>query len=771
MFKELYNNIVAKFNFKYISYDAMYNDVSKSLNEDSTETFFIESLIHYASNKVFTHYNYSLFAGNLFIEQKHNNTSYDIRAIYTNLNKISLIGDYFLDIIFNNYKFIESIIDYNLDYKFDYFAVNSLFRTYLLPGELPQHMFIRVAIYAVKGNMDKLENVYKNMANGYYTHASPTLLNAGKPKNQMSSCFILNIQDSIDSITENLTEAAKISQSAGGIGISVHTIRPAGSYISSSGGYSNGLVKMLKVWDAMVSYVNQGGKRNGACAVYIEPWHMDIEAVICLKHKTGPEDIRARGLFYALWVNDLFMERVKNKEKWTLFDASHFPGLDEAYGEEFNKLYTKYEQDILDETKYSNKIIFKNKPFKVIEATYLWNLIMQTLLETGGPYILFKDACNKKSNQQNIGTIKGGNLCAEVIEYSSSNEIAVCNLASIALPKFVEDKKFNFELFGKMVEEIVENLNNILNNNYYTSDKSKLSNITHRPIGLGVQGYADMLLKMRIPYDSEEANKLNKLVFETMYYHALKKSNELAKLYYPYSSFYDSPAAKGLLQFDLWDKPENRVCFDSDEIIDMNLYNVYLNQYINRLLNSKSEHNTEKWNSLKIEIIKYGLYNSLLTAIMPTAATAQLLGNNESIEPYTNNMYTRNVMSGEYQIVNKYMVDDLIELGLWNNKIRENIIANRGSIQHIKEIPDDIKLLYRTVWEIKKKPIVKQAADRGRYICQSQSMSLFMNNSNVNDISNIIFYAWNLGLKTGIYYLRTQPSTNPIQFTCMSCSS
>lgn len=748
MFQEEFESLRNRFNYPRINYDRVYKNVSDNLPQDADLKTFKECLIHHTSNLVFTHYNYGVFAGNIAMTMIHEKGYDDIKDLYKYLNTLNFVDNSLYSIVMEYGDKINEIIDYSRDFNFDYFAVNSLKKTYLFPRERPQQMFMRVILTMYKTfDHDLIKQIYDNMSNGYYTHASPTLINAGRQKQQMSSCFLLGTDDDINSIMDTLKNGANISQTAGGLGLHIHKIRPAGSYIKSSNGYSSGIVKLLRMVNAMVDYVDQGGKRSGACAVYLEPWHMDIEAFIDLKLKTGAEDARARNLFYALWVNDLFMERVEKNEQWTLFDSHHFPNLDETYGEEFRNLYTSYERKILEHPEeYSDEIVFKNKPYRRINAIDLWERIVHTQIETGGPFILFKDACNIKSNQQNLGTIKCSNLCTEIIEYTDNDEIAVCNLASIALPKFVnhDGLSFDFVHLGDITREVVRNLNNVLDANYYPTKETRKSNMKHRPIGIGVQGLADVYIKMNFPFDSKEASDLNYSIFECIYYNALLESNNLARIKEPYFTFKNSPAHNMQLQFDLWEHTPRKT-------IDQTKGNA--------------------WDTLKCNITKYGLRNSLLTAIMPTAGTAQILGNNESVEPYTNNMFTRRLGTGEYQIVNKHMVDDLIKLGLWTSKIRQNIMANYGSIQYIDIIPDDIKKKYRTVWELKKKPIIQQAIDRGPFICQSQSMNIFFNDPTVNHITTLLFFAWKSGLKTGMYYLRTKPTSQPIQFTCQHCSA
>jgi ribonucleoside-diphosphate reductase alpha chain len=559
------------------------------------------------------------------------------------------------------------------------------------------------------------------MSEKWFIHATPTLFNAGTPKPQLSSCFLLSMtDDSISGIFETLTRCAKISQSAGGIGLSIHNIRSQGSYIKGTGGTSNGIIPMLKVYNDTARYVDQGGgKRKGAFAVYLEPWHSDIFDFLDLKKNHGKEEMRARDLFYAMWIPDLFMQRVKDNAEWSLFCPNEAPGLYDTYGGEFEALYHKYEAEGLAR--------------KTIKAQDLWFSILESQIETGTPYILYKDAANKKSNQQNLGTIRSSNLCTEILEYTSKDEVAVCNLASISLPKFVrEDGSYDFEKLHDITRVITRNLNKIIDINYYPIIEAENSNFRHRPIGIGVQGLADAFMLMRMPFDSAEAQQLNKDIFETIYHAALTESHILAKKDGAYSSFKGSPASKGILQFDMWDvAPSER--YD--------------------------------WNRLKKEIKKDGLRNSLLLAPMPTASTSQILGNNECFEPYTSNIYTRRTLSGEYIVINKHLLKDLIGLGLWNDAMKQRLMAANGSVQSFDEVPTELKELYKTVWEISQKVIIDQAADRGAYICQSQSLNLFVENANFGKLSSMHFYGWQKGLKTGMYYLRSKAAVDPIKFT------
>jgi len=587
-------------------------------------------------------------------------------------------------------------------------------------AERPQHMLMRVAIGIHKKDIDSAIETYHLMSERWFTHATPTLFNAGTPKPQMSSCFLLAMQDdSIEGIYNTLKQCAKISQSAGGIGLSIHNIRATGSYIRGTNGTSNGIIPMLRVFNDTARYVDQGGgKRKGSFAIYLEPWHANIFEFLDLRKNTGKEELRARDLFLALWIPDLFMKRVEANGKWTLFCPNEAPGLYDSWGEKFEELYEKYEME--------------GRGRKTVEARELWNAVMEAQIETGNPYLLYKDACNRKSNQQNLGTIKSSNLCTEIIEYTSSEEVAVCNLASIALPRFVKNGEFDHQKLYEVTRAATKNLNRIIDENYYPVAEAKTSNFRHRPIGLGVQGLADTFILMRMSFDSEEAKQLNKEIFETIYFAAMTESKEQAKKYGAYETYKGSPVSKGIFQYDMWDvTPSSRW----------------------------------NWTELKAGVKKYGVRNSLLLAPMPTASTSQILGNNECFEPFTSNIYTRRTLSGEFVVVNKYLLRDLVKRKLWNDTLKQKIIAGNGSIQHIEEIPEDLKIIYKTVWEIKQKAIIDMAADRGAYICQSQSLNLFIENTNFAKLTSMHFYAWKKGLKTGMYYLRTKSAADAIKFT------
>ncbi len=642
-----------------------------------------------------------------------------------NNEKASLIADDIFEIIMKYKDQLDSAIIYDRDFDYDYFGFKTLERSYLLKidgqiAERPQHMLMRVALGIHRENIQAAIETYNLLSEKWFIHASPTLFNAGTPKPQMSSCFLLAMsEDSIEGIYETLKNCALISQSAGGIGLSIHNIRATGSYIRGTNGTSNGIVPMLRVFNDTARYVDQGGgKRKGAFTIYLEPWHADIFHFLDLRKNHGKEEQRGRDLFYALWVPDLFMQRVKQNKNWSLFCPNESPGLADCYGEAFEKLYLKYEKE--------------GRARQTIKAQHLWFKILESQIETGTPYILYKDHANKKSNQNNLGTIKSSNLCTEIIEYTSKDEIAVCNLASIALPKFVNKDHFDHQKLFEVTQIITKNLNKVIDLNYYPVKEAKKSNMRHRPIGIGVQGLADVFILLHLPFTSLKAKELNKEIFETIYFAALKASMELAKEQEPYQSFKGSPASKGILQYDMWDvTPSDR--WD--------------------------------WDTLKADIKKYGLRNSLLLAPMPTASTSQILGNNECIEPYTSNIYNRRVLSGEFTVVNKHLMNDLIRLNLWNPQIKSKIILAGGSIQDINEIPGDIKALYKTIWEISQKDLIDMAAQRGAFIDQSQSLNLFLKTPDFAKMTSMHFHTWKMGLKTGMYYLRTQAAAQAIQFT------
>lgn len=680
------------------------------------------------------HPDYALLASRIAVSNLHKNTnksfSKTMEALYNYIDpktgkKAPLLADDVYEIIMKNAQELDSTIIYDRDFGYDYFGFKTLERSYLLKlngqvAERPQHMIMRVAVGIHKDDIAAAIETYNLMSERWFTHATPTLFNAGTPKPQMSSCFLLTVkEDSIDGIYDTLKSCAKISQSAGGIGLSIHNIRATGSYIRGTNGTSNGIIPMLRVFNDTARYVDQGGgKRKGSFAIYLEPWHADIYDFLDLRKNHGKEEARARDLFTAMWTPDLFMKRVEENGTWSLFCPNEAPGLADCWGEAFEKLYTQYENE--------------GRARKTIQARELWAAIIDSQIETGNPYMLYKDACNSKSNQQNLGTIKSSNLCTEIIEYTSSDEIAVCNLASIALPRFVEDGKFDHQKLFEVTYTITKNLNKIIDRNYYPVAEARNSNMRHRPIGIGVQGLADAFILMRFPFDSPEAIQLNKEIHETIYYASMTASKDLAKIDGPYETYAGSPVSTGIFQFDMWGvTPSPRW----------------------------------EWDILKEEVKTHGVRNSLLLAPMPTASTSQILGNNECFEPYTSNIYSRRVLSGEFVIVNKHLLKDLVKLGIWNDKLKNKIIAANGSVQNISEIPDNIKALYKTVWEISQKVIINMAADRGAYICQSQSLNLFVQDANFAKLSSMHFYGWKAGLKTGMYYLRTKAAADAIKFT------
>ncbi|MFM2224708.1 MAG: hypothetical protein RJA07_910 [Bacteroidota bacterium] len=680
------------------------------------------------------HPDYAILASRIAVSNLHKNTTKSFSETMKNLHGytdaktkkiLPLIADDVMQIIEENAELLDSTIIYDRDFSFDYFGFKTLEKSYLLKingkiAERPQHMYMRVAVGIHKNDIESAINTYHLLSEKWFTHATPTLFNAGTPKPQMSSCFLLTMKDdSIDGIYDTLKQTAKISQSAGGIGLAIHNIRATGSYIGGTNGTSNGIIPMLRVFNDTARYVDQGGgKRKGAFAIYLEPWHADVFEFLDLRKNHGKEEMRARDLFFALWICDLFMKRVEANAEWSLFCPHEATGLSDCWGAEFEALYTKYESE--------------GKARKTIKAQDLWFAILQSQIETGTPYMLYKDAANSKSNQQNLGTIKSSNLCTEIMEYTSPDEVAVCNLASVALPRFVINGKFDQQKLFEVTYQATKNLNKIIDNNYYPVEEARTSNLKHRPIGLGVQGLADVFILLRLPFESDFAKMLNKNIFETIYFAAMTASKDLAKEQGAYETFAGSPVSKGIFQFDMWGVTP-----------------------------------TERWDwaALKEEVKQFGVRNSLLIAPMPTASTSQIFGNNECFEPYTSNIYTRRVLSGEFIVVNKHLLKDLIELGLWNNNMKNKIIAANGSVQNIDEIPTEIKELYKTVWEIKQRNIIDMAADRGAYICQSQSLNLFVDTPTPSKLTSMHFHAWKKGLKTGMYYLRTQAATQAIQFT------
>ncbi len=688
-----------------------------------------------AAAKTIDHPDYALLASRIAVSNLHKETKKTFSEVMEDMyqyvdpktnERAALIADDVHEIIQANKETLDSSIIYDRDFRYDYFGFKTLTRSYLMKlngkiAERPQQMLMRVAIGIHKNDIPAAIKTYNLMSEGWFTHATPTLFNSGTPKPQMSSCFLLTTkEDSIGGIYDTLKSCAQISQSAGGIGLSIHDIRATGSYIKGTNGTSNGIVPMLRVFNDTARYVDQGGgKRKGSFAIYIEPWHADVFDFLDLKKNHGKEEQRARDLFYALWIPDLFMKRVKENGEWTLMCPHECPGLSDSHSAAFEALYLKYEAE--------------GKGRKTIKAQDLWFKILESQIETGTPYMLYKDAANAKSNQQNLGTIKSSNLCTEIIEYTAPDEIAVCNLASIALPKYVtEEGTFDHNKLFEVTYQATLNLNKIIDENYYPVEEAKNSNLRHRPIGLGVQGLADAFIMLGMPFESPEARALNREVFETIYYASMTASKDLAKEQGAYATFEGSPVSKGIFQFDMWGvTPTSRW----------------------------------EWDVLKEEVKAHGVRNSLLLAPMPTASTAQILGNNECFEPYTSNIYTRRVLSGEFIIVNKHLLKDLVKEGLWNKDMRQKIMAANGSIQNINEIPNRLKELYKTAWEISQKAIIDQAADRGAYICQSQSLNIFMENANFGKLTSMHFYGWEKGLKTGMYYLRTKAATDAIKFT------
>ena len=718
-----------------VSPEAVAMKVIEGIYDGVTTTVLDNLAAEVAAAKTIDHPDYALLASRIAVSNLHKETKKTFSEVIDDMysyidpktgQNASLIAEDVYQVIKTNSDILDSSIIYDRDFRYDYFGFKTLTRSYLmkLNGEIverPQQMLMRVAVGIHKSNVQEAIKTYNLMSEGWFTHATPTLFNSGTPKPQMSSCFLLTMkEDSIGGIYDTLKSCAQISQSAGGIGLAIHDIRATGSYIKGTNGTSNGIVPMLRVFNDTARYVDQGGgKRKGSFAIYIEPWHADVFDFLDLKKNHGKEEQRARDLFYALWIPDLFMKRVKENGEWTLMCPHECPGLADTHSAEFEALYTKYEQE--------------GKGRKTIKAQDLWFKILESQIETGTPYMLYKDAANAKSNQQNLGTIKSSNLCTEIIEYTAPDEVAVCNLASLALPKYVtEDGKFDHNKLFEVTYQATVNLNRIIDGNYYPVEEARNSNMRHRPIGLGVQGLADAFILMGLPFESEEARALNREVFETIYYASMTASKDLAIEEGPYETFKGSPVSKGVFQFDMWGvTPTSRW----------------------------------EWDVLKEEVKKHGVRNSLLLAPMPTASTAQILGNNECFEPYTSNIYTRRVLSGEFIIVNKHLLKDLVKEGLWNAEMRQKIMASNGSIQGISEIPQRLKDLYKTAWEISQKAIIDQAADRGAYICQSQSLNIFMENANFGKLTSMHFYGWERGLKTGMYYLRTKAATDAIKFT------
>ncbi|CAM6111256.1 unnamed protein product [Calypogeia fissa] len=700
------------------------------------------------------HPDYALLAARIAVSNLHKNTrksfSETVKIMYNHVSersglKAPLISDDVYDIIMKNAERLDSEIIYDRDFEYDYFGFKTLERSYLLKVnghivERPQHLVMRVAIGIHKTDIDAAVKSYHMMSQRWFTHGSPTLFNASTPRPQLSSCFLTCIKDdSIEGIYDTLKECAEVSKSAGGIGLSIHNIRATGSYIRGTNGTSNGIIPMLRVFNDTARYVDQGGgKRKGAFSIYLEPWHADIFDWVELRKNHGQEEFRCRDLFYGLWIPDLFMKRVQLDGMWSLFCPNEAPGLADCWGEEFENLYTKYEAE--------------GRARRVVQAQKLWFAILVAQVETGNPYMLYKDACNRKSNQQNLGTIKSSNLCTEIIEYSAPDEMAVCNLASIALPRCVREKGvpiesqphklvgslgsknrfFDFDKLGEVTALVTRNLNKVIDVNYYPVENAKRSNMRHRPVGLGVQGLADVFILLGMPFDSEQAKALNRDIFETIYFHALKTSCELAAEEGIYETYHGSPVSKGILQPDMW---------------------------------GVTTSDRWDWSSLRAEIGKQGIRNSLLVAPMPTASTSQILGNNECFEPYTSNIYTRRVLSGEFMVVNKHLLNDLNDLGLWNPELKNKLIKYGGSVQNLNELPSNLKSIYKTVWEIKQRSLVDMAADRGAFIDQSQSLNIHMESPNFGKLTSLHFYTWSKGLKTGMYYLRSRPAADAIKIT------
>ena len=722
-------NWVDAANLTKLTIEGLYDGVTtRELDQLAAET---------AASLASHHPDYSKLAARICVDDLHRSTKETFSEVITDLREFidpesgehaPLISQEVYDIIMANKATLDNYVDYDRDFNYDYFGFKTLERSYLLKlngevAERPQHMLMRVAVGIHHDNIEKALETYDLMSQGFFTHATPTLFNSGTPTPQMSSCFLLTMQDdSLVGIYDTLKQCALISKSAGGIGLSIHHIRSKGSYIKGTNGESNGIVPMLRVFNDTARYVDQGGgKRKGSIAIYLEPWHPDIIQFLDLRKNHGKEELRARDLFYALWTPDLFMERVEQNADWSFFCPNECPGLQDAYGEEFKQLYESYEaQGLARET---------------VPARTVWDKVVEAQIETGTPYMLYKDSANMKSNQKNLGTIRSSNLCTEIMEYTSKDEVAVCNLASIALPRFVnqESKQFDFQKLYDVTYHVTGNLNRVIDVNYYPVEEARNSNMRHRPIGLGVQGLADTFAMLGMAFESDEAKALNKEIFETIYFASCTASKDAAIVEGPYSSFKGSPASQGILQFDLWNMNEHSGRWD--------------------------------WESLKGEIVEHGMRNSLLLAPMPTASTSQILGNNECFEAFTSNLYVRRTLSGEFVVTNKHLIKDLIDLGLWSLEMKDEILRHKGSIQAIAGIPDHIKELYKTTWEIKQKNVIDMAADRGAYIDQSQSMNIHMIDANPAKVTSMHFYGWRKGLKTGMYYLRTKAAADAIQFT------
>jgi ribonucleoside-diphosphate reductase alpha chain len=713
----------------HLNYTQLVINIMDKMHDKITTTKIDELTASECAYKSSSHPDFGTLAGRIIVSNNHKNTSSVLIDIADELIKSKVISQDYYQLLEKNWPTYEKMLDYSRDYLIDYFGFKTLERAYLMKAngqivERPQHMWLRVAISIHKDNFEKVKETYDLMSLKKFTHATPTLYNAGTNCEQLSSCFLVAMQDdSIDGIYDTLKQCAQISKRAGGIGLHIHNVRAKGSPIAGTNGVSNGIIPMLRTFNETARYVDQGGgKRKGSFSIYLSPDHADIEDWLDLKKNTGDENLRARDLFYGIWIPDLFMERVKNNEEWSMFCPHRCPGLNDVYGEEYKHLYLNYEM--------------LGSQIKKMPARDLWFKILAAQMETGNPSILYKDACNLKSNQQNIGTIKSSNLCTEIIQYSDKNETAVCNLASISLTSFVKDKMFDFSELHYVTKVVTVNLNKLIDVNNYPTDKA-LANKTHRPIGIGVQGLADAFALMDIPFHSEEAIELNKQIFETMYHAALEQSMELAKELGPYATFDGSPLSVGHFQFDLW----------------------------NVVPSAKYD-----WDKLRTQIIQYGVQNSLLIALMPTASTSQILGNNECFEPFTSNLYVRRTLAGEFIVVNQYLVKELIDLGLWNETLKNQIIEQKGSIQAL-DLPDTIKRKYKIVWEIPMKHLINMSRDRGPYICQSQSLNLWIADPTTSILTSMHFYAWEQGLKTGIYYLRRKPKHQVQQFTIVPCET
>lgn len=723
-----------------INYTSLTMKVIDQLYDGIKATQIDELMAEQCASLSSTRPEYSALASRLIVSNHHKNTKQSFWGTMHKLHSYKdlhgkhcpIVTKEFIEVVNKNRDVWDGLLDHNRDYLIDYFGYKTLERAYLLRidgviVERIQHMWLRVSIGIHGHDIERVKESYNFLSQKYFTHGTPTLFNAGTPHPQLSSCYLIAMEDdSINGIYNTLKDCALISKWSGGIGLHIHNVRAKGSLIRGTNGTSNGIVPMLRVFNNTAKYVDQGGgRRNGSFAIYLEPWHADIEVFLDMRKNHGDEELKARDLFYALWMPDLFMQRVKEGKTWTLMCPDECPGLSDVYGDEFVELYEKYERD--------------GRGRVTMDARKLWFKVLDAQMETGTPYIVYKDAVNKKTNQKNVGVIKSSNLCSEITEYSDKDETAVCNLASIGLPAFINDTEsgpvFDFEKLHQVSKVVTGNLNKIIDVNYYPTEKTHRSNMRHRPIGIGVQGLADVFFRMNLAFESEEARKMNFEIFETIYHGAVERSSELAVEEGPYETFAGSPASEGKLQFDLWgvDPAERSSRYD--------------------------------WPALKELVKKRGLRNSLLMAPMPTASTSQILGNNECIEPITSNIYNRRTLAGEFIVANKYMMHDLMDLGLWNDEIKNNIIANHGSIQQIADVPEDIKKKYKTVWEIPMKTVIDLAADRGIFVCQSQSLNLWLEDPDYNTLTSMHFYSWSKGLKTGIYYLRRRAVHHAQQFT------